>query len=85
MNERLRNPSDFAYVLRFSWSGDYPAVAQELYERAPWAFDPHFPLAFLMVPLIETRPHLIVIRDRVGVVADGHDVRILPPGVERVQ
>lgn len=85
MNERLRNPSDFAYVLRFSWSADYPTVAQVLYERAPWAFDPYFPITDLMVPLIETRPHLIVIRERVGVVADGHDARILPPGVERVQ
>ena len=85
MSERLHNPSDFAYVLRFSWSADYPTVAQELYERSPWAFDPYFPITDLMVPLIETRPHLIAIRERVGVVADGHDARILAPGVERVQ
>jgi Bacterial extracellular solute-binding proteins, family 5 Middle len=71
LDEHLRNPTEFAYVLRFSWNTDYPLVAQELFKRAPWAFDPYLPLYDMIVPLVETRAHFIVMSDRVAFSDDG--------------
>jgi hypothetical protein len=71
LTRRLRQGDEFAYVLPIRRRPSDPCYeASELMNRAPWlaALGSDFPEA--LVPLVDTRSHVIVRKDRVGLMVD---------------
>jgi hypothetical protein len=76
----LMGGQDLAYVLPLSWCLDTPLLTTQLVERAWWLLDPDHPvdLSRAIIPLVETRAHLVVLSDRVSLVHDGAgNVRVM--------
>jgi hypothetical protein len=85
--QALRDGNDVAYVVALSWCIQFPMTGCWLRDHAPWSLPyDRDRLAHSALSLVETRPHFIVMSDRISYI-DEHNgtVRIMPPGVERVR
>lgn len=80
--KRFKSPGDAGYVVPLSWNADFPALAMHL----PYWVSSLRPLSRTLIPLVETRAHLVAISDRISYVDDKKGtVHITPPGMERVR
>jgi hypothetical protein len=76
---------DAICVASLSWNANFPFLALHFHAVAPW-LDGRGELSRALIPLVETRAHFITLSDRIGYSLDKMgNVRILGPGVERVQ
>lgn len=67
----LRDGDEFAYIVSIPRrTPDACYEASRLIERAPWLSHPDIDLGDVMVPLVDTRPHVIARRDRFGLIVD---------------
>jgi len=72
LDSRLWGGGEVAYIVALPHSvPDACIAASELASRAPWLVAGGVALADALIPLVDTRPHAIVARGRVGLVLNG--------------
>jgi hypothetical protein len=83
LNSSLRYGDDFAFVVPLPRRPPDPCHAlRELIERAPWLVTAGVDLSEALIPLVDTRPHVIARKDRFGLVVDWYgNIRVMRPGL----
>jgi hypothetical protein len=72
LDSRLWGGGEVAYIVALPHRvPDACLAASELASRAPWLVAGGVALADALIPLVDTRPHAIVARARVGLVLNG--------------
>jgi hypothetical protein len=83
LNLSLKDGNDFAYVVSVPWQPSDPCYeARKLINRAQWIANVEADFSKVIIPLVDTRPHVIANRDRVELVVDWYGNILIVNGIQ---